>query len=68
MVRRKREKEKEIAEEAANLRLMIEERKNKLKQTEYLGMTKEEQEKMLGNLKNQYEALDNAYLMEQRRQ
>ena len=57
-----------MAEEAANIRLMIEERKNKMKQTEYLGMTKEEQEKMLGNLKNQYEALDNAYLMEQRRQ
>jgi len=31
-------------------------------------MSKEEQEKMLNNLKNQYEALDNAYLMEQRRQ
>jgi hypothetical protein len=52
MIRRKREKEKEMAEEAANIRLMIEERKNKMKQTEYLGMTKEEQEKMLGNLKN----------------
>ena len=69
MKRRKEKAQEEQKLEAEHLRELIAEQKKKLKQqAEVAGMTDAEKAKLLGNLENQYKALDSAYLMEQRRQ
>merc|ERR1712048_23999 len=69
MLRRKKEQQKELDEEAANLRARIEVRQEKIKQTtKDEGLTQEQQEALLKNLSKQLESLDSAYLVEQQRQ
>lgn len=61
-----------MSEEAENLRLRIEERKMQLKKKDDMGMSADDQERLMANLKNAYElnmeTLDSALMMERRRQ
>ena len=65
MLRRKREQQKELDDDAAQLRARIEERQQKLKQgNKDEGLTKEQKEALLSNLSKQLESLDSAYIVE----
>ena len=69
MLRRKREQQKELDDDAAQLRARIEERQQKLKQgNKDEGLTKEQKEALLSNLSKQLESLDSAYIVESQRQ
>ena len=68
MLRRKKEQQKELDDNAANLRARIQERQEKIKQTNKdEGLTQEQQEALLKNLSKQLESLDSAYSVEQQR-
>lgn len=69
LLRRKREMQSGMDEDAANLRARIEERQDKLKNSNKdEGMTAEQQEALLKNLNKQLASLDSAYSVEQQRQ
>lgn len=69
LLRRKRDQQKEMDEDAAALRARIEERQEKIKQgNKDEGLTHEQQEALLKNLQKQLESLDSAYGLEQQRQ
>ena len=69
MLRRKRDLQKELDDDAAQLRARIEERQQKIKQgNKDEGLTQEQKEALLSNLSKQLESLDSAYIVEQQRQ
>lgn len=69
MLKRKKELKKEFDNEAAQLRERIEKQQEKIKQSNKdEGLTQEQQEALLKNLKAQLESLDSAYNVEQQRQ
>ena len=69
MLRRKRELQAQLDEDATNLRALIEERQEKIKSSNKDSeMTKEQQAALLNNLSKQLESLESAYTVEQQRQ
>jgi len=69
MLRRKRELQSQLDEDATNLRARIEERQEKLKAgNKDEEMSKEQQAALLNNLSKQLESLESAYTVEQQRQ
>ena len=69
MLRRKRELQAQLDEDATNLRARIEERQEKIKYSNKDSeMTKEQQAALLNNLSKQLESLESAYTVEQQRQ
>lgn len=69
MLRRKKQLQQELDEDAANLRARIEERQEKIKQgNKDEGLTEAQKDALLKNISNQLQSLDSAYNVEQQRQ
>lgn len=65
MLRRKRELQAQLDEDAADLRARIEDRQEKMKASNKdSAMTKEQQAALLNNLSKQLESLESAYTVE----
>ena len=69
MIRRKKQQQRELEDQALSITRRMQERREKLKKAQVVkGMSKEEQEMMLRNYQEQLDQLDSAYAAEQRRQ
>lgn len=69
MIRKKKQVQKDVEEQALSISKRIQERREKLKKAvDYESLSKEEQEELLRNYPEQLAHLDSAYSAEQRRQ